>query len=260
MTNDWRLRTGLLVGEENLEKLSQAHVLIAGLGGVGAAAAEAIARAGVGNISIVDADTVEATNRNRQLGALVSTEGMDKTEVWAKRILDINPKANLWVHKTYLQDETTDDLLSVRPIDYVLDCIDTLAPKVHLIHKCVMADVKVVSSMGAGGKLDPSCVKVADLADSYNCTLARYVRKRLRYLGIHKGITVIFSPEDIDHERVKVIEGGKNKRSVIGTISYLPPLFGCTVASVAIRGILGMKINLARRPKNLHKPKGRPKA
>ncbi len=260
MSNDWRLRTALLVGDENLDKLSEAHVLVAGLGGVGAAAVEMIARAGVGNISIVDADTVEASNRNRQLGALVSTDGRDKTQVWQQRIKDINPQVNLYVYKTYLKDQTTDEVLSFRPIDYVLDCIDTLAPKIHLLHKCTTRGIKVVSSMGAGGRIDPCQVKVADISDSYNCNLARYVRKRLRYLGIKQGITVVFSPEEIDDSRVKEIQGGTNKRSIIGTISYLPPIFGCTVASVAIRGILGLSVNLEARPSSLRKRKDRRKA
>ncbi len=235
----WKSRTELLLGEENLRKLAKAHVLIAGLGGVGAAAAEMIARAGVGHISLVDADVVEASNRNRQLGALVSTEGMPKTDVWKQRLLDINPELNLYIHHTYLKDQTTDEVLAFRPVDFVLDCIDTLAPKVHLLHKCVMAGIRVVSSMGAGGKLDPTQIQIADISQSYNCNLARYVRKRLRYLGIRQGITVVFSPEEIDRSRVRQVCGSPNKRSVIGTISYLPPAFGCVVASVAIRHIIG---------------------
>lgn len=236
----WNVRTQLLLGEEKLEILSKAHVLVVGLGGVGAAAAEMLGRVGIGKLTLVDTDVVEASNRNRQLGALVSTDGMPKVQVWEQRIRDINPDVDVLAKQIYLTGEGIDDLLNEGPYDYVMDCIDTLAPKVYLIQKTVSRGFRIVSSMGAGGKMDPMQVHIADISVSYNCKLARYVRKRLRRLGIAYGVPVVFSPEEIDIDRVKVVEGARNKKSVIGTISYLPPIFGSFCASIVIRDLLGI--------------------
>lgn len=236
----WNVRTQLLLGEENLAKLRGAHVLVVGLGGVGAAAAEMLGRVGIGQLTIVDTDTVEASNRNRQLGALVSTDGMAKVDVWAQRLRDINPDAVVNPLKIYLNNDSMDELISSAPFDYVMDCIDTLAPKVFFIQKCLEKGLKIVSSMGAGGKIDPMQIQIVDVSATYNCTLAKYVRKRLRKIGVPHGVPVVFSPEEIDHSRVFEIEGGRNKKSVIGTISYLPPIFGSICASIVIRDLLGL--------------------
>ncbi len=242
--NQWNSRTALLLGEERLSKLNNAHVLVVGLGGVGAAAAEMIARSGVGKMTIVDGDVVEASNRNRQLGALVSTDGQLKSEAVGGRLRDINPDLELTIISTYLEEQEIDALLASKPFDYVLDCIDTVAPKLALITHAIRRDIRIVSSMGAGGKIDPSLVRIGDISESYNCKLAYYVRKRLKKKGIYQGLKVVYSIEEIEEERVVVKEGMKNKKSVIGTISYLPPIFGATCASIAIRDLIGKEVKL----------------
>ena len=237
-TTHWLSRTELLIGNDKLSVLRDKHVLITGLGGVGAMAAEQICRAGVGHMTIIDGDTVHPSNRNRQLPALKSTEGKAKTGVMASRLLDINPTLNLTVIHEYIRDERTVEILK-QGYDYVVDAIDTLSPKVYLLHACVELGLPVVSSMGAGGKFDPGQVTVADLDDSYNCKLAYYMRKRLHKLGIYKGIKVVFSPEVVDRSAVILQEGETNKKSNVGTISYMPAVFGCFMASVVIRDLLG---------------------
>jgi len=234
---NWNERTLLLLGQENLNALKNANVLVAGLGGVGAYAAEMLVRAGVGNLTIIDGDVVEESNRNRQLPALISTNGKTKTGVLSERFLDINPEINLISLNEFLRDERTVELLESQNFDYVVDCIDTLSPKVFLIYHAVQRGLKVVSSMGAGGKLDPSKVKVADISKSHDCNLARMVRKRLHRLGVRKGITVVFSPEEVSEDAIR-LEQGQNKNSTVGTISYMPAIFGCFVASVVIRDIV----------------------
>ncbi|MFN7313400.1 MAG: ThiF family adenylyltransferase [Bacteroidota bacterium] len=233
----WMGRTQLLLGEEKLHKLVNSNVLVVGLGGVGGIAAEMIARTGVGKMTIVDADTVEATNRNRQIPALKSTEGVLKTEVLAKRLLDINPDLELTVIPQYFRDDLTHKVLDEGNFDYALDCIDTLSPKVFFIKACIDRNIPLVSSMGAGNKVDPTLVKVADIADSYNCRLAKYTRKYLHKFGIYKGVTVVFSAEEASDEAGVTMVGARNKKSAPGTISYMPAVFGCAVASVAIRGL-----------------------
>jgi len=229
----WLERTELLLGPEKLEKLKNANVLIVGLGGVGAYAAEMICRAGVGKITIADSDVVEVSNRNRQLAALVSTTGQSKTKILGNRLLDINPELKLNLVNEFIRDEKALQLLKSEPFDYVVDAIDTLAPKVFLIHHSLNLGLKIVSSMGAGGKINPSLVQVADVSKSYNCKLAKMLRKRLSKLGIKKGFPVVFSPEEIETHAVR-IEEGQNKKSTVGTISYMPPVFGCFAASVVI--------------------------
>lgn len=235
----WLSRTELLTGKEKLTALREKHVLVAGLGGVGAMAAEQICRAGIGKMTIIDGDTVHTSNRNRQLPALKSTEGIAKTEVMAKRLLDINPELDLTIINEYIKDERTVEILEAG-FDYVVDAIDTLSPKVHFLFHCVRLNIPVVSSMGAGGKFDPMQVQVADIDDSYNCKLAYYMRKRLHKLGVWKGIKVIFSPEVVDRGSVVLQEGESNKKSNVGTISYMPAVFGCFCASVVVRDLLGL--------------------
>ena len=233
----WIERTDLLLGTERLDKLRNANVLVVGLGGVGAYAAEMLCRAGVGNLTIVDGDVVEETNRNRQLPALVSTQGKPKAEVLEQRFRDINPDVRLLVINDFLRDEKTIELLDSNKFDYVVDCIDTLSPKVFLIYHAVSRGLKVVTSMGAGGKLDPAQVRIADISKSHDCKLARVVRKRLHRLGIRKGITAVFSPEEVPDEAIR-LEQSQNKNSTVGTISYMPAVFGCFVASVVIRDLI----------------------
>ncbi len=233
----WLERTELLLGKEKLDKLKSANILVVGLGGVGAYAAEQLCRAGIGKMTIVDGDTVEESNRNRQLPALKSNSGKPKAVVLAERFRDINPNIELTVVNEFIRDEKTVELLKSQPFDYVVDAIDTLSPKVFLVYRAVELGLKVVSSMGAGGKLDPSRVVVSDISKSYNCKLARMMRKRLSKLGVKKGITVVFSPEEIDIDAVR-LEEGQNKKSTVGTISYMPPVFGCYMASAVIREII----------------------
>lgn len=237
----WMGRTQLLLGEERLSKLINSNVLVVGLGGVGGIAAEMIARAGVGKMTIVDADTVDPTNRNRQIPALHSTEGVLKTEVLKQRLLDINPDLELTVIPEYFRDELTDKVLDENKFDYALDCIDTLSPKVFFIKACYDRKIPLVSSMGAGNKVDPTQVKVADISKSYNCRLAKYTRKYLYKLGIRKGVKVVFSAEEPENFMGVTLLGARNKKSAPGTISYIPAVFGCTVASVAIRDLYSRK-------------------
>lgn len=233
----WQERTELLLGKEKLERLSNANVLVVGLGGVGAYAAEMICRAGVGSMTIVDGDVVEESNRNRQLVALKSNEGIPKAEILKGRLKDINPALNLIVLNDYISEDKMAEMLDSQQFDYVVDAIDTLTPKVYLIIESLKKDVRIISSMGAGGKIDPSQVRVADISKSYHCRLAKTLRKRLSRLGIKKGIKVVFSPEEVSKESVRE-EEGRNKKSTVGTISYLPPIFGCYIASEVIKDLI----------------------
>lgn len=234
---DWMSRTRLLLGDEQVEKLLHSHVLVAGLGGVGAYAAEQLCRAGIGKMTIVDGDIITASNKNRQLPALDSTLGKQKAEVMAQRLLDINPALELKVVNTYLKNEKIDLLLSEK-FDYVVDAIDTLAPKVFFILECLKQRQPLVSSMGAGGKLDPTLIRISDISESHSCRLAFYIRKRLQRFGIRSGFQVVFSPEPVESERKIKVEDVSNKKSNVGVISYIPAIFGCFCASVAIRSLI----------------------
>jgi len=234
----WMSRTQLMLGDIAMEQLMSKNVLVIGLGGVGAICAEMIVRAGVGNITIVDNDKVDASNINRQIQALQSSVDLQKAQVLSKRLLDINPNLNLTVHEIYIKEQITTNLLESANWDYVVDCIDTLSCKVFLIKKCIDMKLPIVSSMGAGGKLDPSQIIVTDISKTYVCNLARYVRKRLQSIGIKKGLKVVFSPEKAEQEKIIVTEKAFPKKSIIGTMSYMPAIFGCTVASVVIRDLI----------------------
>jgi len=234
---DWLNRTELLLGKEKLEKLKQAHVLVVGLGGVGAYAAEQLCRSGIGKMTIVDGDVVEETNRNRQLPALISTTGKAKAEILANRFSDINPVIQLTVINDFIAEEKIIELLKSQRFDYVIDAIDTITPKVFLISQAVQLGLPVVSSMGAGGKTDPQMVQITDISKSHQCKLAKVIRKRLSKLGINKGVKVVFSSEETDKNAVRK-EEGKYKKSVVGTISYMPPVFGCFISSVVIRDLV----------------------
>lgn len=233
----WQERTLLLTGQEKLEKLAKAHVLVCGLGGVGSYATEQLVRAGIGRLTIVDGDTIHETNRNRQLPALVSTHDAFKADVLGERLLDINPDLDLIIIKEYIKDESIIETLE-HGYDYVIDAIDTLAPKVYLIYHTLQAGMPLVSSMGSGGKLDPSLIKVNDIDETYNCRLAYYIRKRLHKLGIWKGFKAVYSPESVSRSAVAPLEGERNKKSSVGTISYMPAMFGCYCASVVIRDLM----------------------
>ncbi len=234
--SDWQARTLLILGEEGLKKLESSRVLIVGLGGVGAYAAEMICRAGVGSITIVDGDTVHPTNRNRQLPALKSTEGMVKAEVMGRRLKDINPDINLTIIAEYVKDKRMEEILD-HGFDYVIDAIDTLSPKIFLIYHSMIRKYPVVSSMGAGGKFDPLQISVSDISATTNCPLARILRKRLHRLGIREGFTAVYSPEEVNKSKVVSTTGEQNKASVVGTISYMPAAFGIACSSVVIRDL-----------------------
>jgi tRNA A37 threonylcarbamoyladenosine dehydratase len=238
ITKDWRERSRMLVGDEGVERLARAHVLVAGLGGVGGMAAEMLCRAGIGTLSISDSDYFSPSNRNRQLNALCSTDGRSKAQVTAERLRDINPDVVLHVHEQYMKDDYTLQLLQSAPYDYVLDAIDTLSPKSYFIFHALQLGLRVVSSMGSGAKLDPTLVQVADLSETNHCTFAHDVRKRLRRLGVEKGVKAVFSPEPVIKQSIIHKEGMQNKKSEIGTISYMPAVFGCVCASVVIRDLL----------------------
>ena len=210
---------------------------MAGLGGVGAYVAEQLVRAGIGKLTIVDGDTLHLTNRNRQLPALESTMGMKKTDVMAQRLRDINPDVELMIIDYYIKDQLIIDILS-QSFDYVVDAIDSLTPKVYLLFHAHQLGHKVVSSMGAGGKLDPQQVKIVDIAQTYQCRLAYYIRKKLHKLGVWEGITAVYSSEVVARRSVKAESGELSKRSTIGTISYMPALFGMYCASVVIRSLI----------------------
>ncbi|MCW3788948.1 tRNA threonylcarbamoyladenosine dehydratase [Plebeiibacterium sediminum] len=235
---DWLERTELLLGSEKLEDLSNKHVMVVGLGGVGAYAAELIARAGVGNMTIVDGDIINESNRNRQLPALISTLGKSKAEVMGQRLKDINSNLQVKVIDSFMDEEGFKTLLS-NSFDYVVDAIDTLAPKVALIKEAFENQIPIVSSMGAGGKFDPSKIEICDISKSKYCNLARMVRKRLHKLGIRKGIPVVYSYEGVPREYIIKTEGERNKKTTVGTISYMPPIFGCFIASKVIRDLVG---------------------
>lgn len=237
-THNWLERTELLLGSEKLELLRNAHVLVVGLGGVGAYAAEMIARAGVGRMTVADADTVSLTNINRQLVALRSTVGRPKAEVLAERLRDINPQLELRVVCRYIRDEETDLLLDAARYDYAVDAIDTLSPKLALICGCLLRDIPLVSSMGAGAKTDPTRMEIADISKTHHCPLAHMLRKRLHKAGIRSGFRAVFSPEPV-REGALVACDEPNKKSNVGTISYLPALLGIGCASVVIRDLAG---------------------
>jgi len=234
----WQQRSALLLKPENLERLKQSSVLVVGVGGVGAYAAELICRAGVGKITIADGDCIDPSNRNRQLLALSSTEEKSKVELMTARLHDINPDAEIIPIHRFLKDEVTDEVLTPG-FDYVVDAIDTLTPKVGLIAKCVELNYPLVSSMGAGGKLDPTQVKITDISKTYQCRLAKVIRKRLHRQNIFKGFQAVFSAEEIPEHAVYSYEEEDGKSgSIVGTISYMPAVFGCSCASVVLRELI----------------------
>lgn len=245
MQSEWLQRTELLVKEEGIERLQNSNILIVGLGGVGSFAAEFLVRSGIGNLTIVDGDTVDITNINRQLPALNSTIGKNKTDVVAERILDINPEINLKKINEFLEPERMEEILTQEKFDYVLDCIDSLSPKLALIITCKRKKIKLVSAMGAGGKTDPSKVMVRDISKTNNCFLAKQIRKKLKKEQIHKGFRCVFSTEIQDENSLKMTDGSNYKKSFYGTISYMPAIFGLYAAAEVIRFLLKKEQNEA---------------
>ena len=237
MAEKWLERTSLLLGDEKLERLRNANVLVVGLGGVGAYAAEMIARAGVGRMTIADADVVSESNINRQLIALHSTVNRPKTEVMAERLRDINPKIELTIVSRFIKDDETDALLDSDKFDYVVDAIDTLSPKLALIKGALDRQIPLVSSMGAGANTAPAKMEICDIAKTHHCPLAHMLRKRLHKIGVRKGFTAVFSPEPV-REGAMILCEEQNKKSNMGTISYIPAVFGIGCASVVIRGLI----------------------
>lgn len=238
MNNNWLERTSLLLGEPKLQLLQQANILVVGLGGVGAYAAEMIARAGVSRMTIADADTVSESNINRQLIALHSTIGRQKAELVAERLRDINPDIELTIVNRFIKDDETDALLDSDKFDYIVDAIDTLSPKLALIKGALDRNIPLVSSMGAGAKTDPTKMEICDIAKTHHCPLAHMLRKRLHKIGIRSGFQAVFSPEPV-REGAMILCNEQNKKSNTGTISYIPALFGIGCASVVIRGLIG---------------------
>ena len=235
---NWQDRTALLIGLEKVKLLQDASVLIVGIGGVGAAAAEMLCRVGIGHMDIVDGDRIEATNLNRQLPALVPTLGRYKTEVVSERLANINPDLDLRSHPVYLRDDSIPELIDSRHFDCILDAIDTLTPKIQLAQAAVERGIPLIASMGAGARLDPEKITCADISKTFNCSLAKAYRHGLAKIGIRKGIQAVFSSEMPIRSAVREDFSGPHKRSTVGTISFMPAVFGCHCAAAAIRLLL----------------------
>jgi tRNA A37 threonylcarbamoyladenosine dehydratase len=239
MLPTWLERTELLVGSDALERLQKAHVLVVGLGGVGSFAAEFLARSGVGRLTIVDGDVVDPTNRNRQLQALSSTHGQKKAWLMRDRILDINPECQVDAIDSFLDPEAMRQLLQTAEVDFALDCIDSVQPKLNFIVTALGEKIPFISSMGAGGRLDPSKIQIAKVEKSYNCPFARHIRKRLgAEYRIRKGFHVVFSSETANPESVRLTDGSNFKKSFYGTSAWIPASFGIHAASFAVRKLM----------------------
>ena len=236
MNKKQHARTILLVGEEKFNKLQNSHVLVVGLGGVGGYAVEQLARAGIGKLTIIDADVVNESNINRQIIALNSTIGKDKIEVVEERIKSINSDIEINSFKLFISEENIANILKEQSPDYVIDAIDTLIPKVQLIKASLELNIPIVSSMGAGGRMDAEKIHIADISKTYNCGLARMLRKRLHKIEIRTGFKTVFSSEKVDKQSI-IKEESRNKITNLGTISYMPAMFGVFCASVALRDL-----------------------
>lgn len=233
----WLSRTTLLIGEAQLQRLTNSHVLVVGMGGVGSFAAEFICRSGIGEMTIVDGDVVDPSNRNRQLPALATTHGQSKAILMAERLQAINPELKLHVVKEFIRPEAVPDILS-GSFDYIVDAIDSISPKLTFMKAAYAKGAPLISSMGAGGRMDPTQLRIADISKTYNCPFAQQIRKQLKKEGIYKGIKVVFSPEEPLKESLMMTDGANFKKSAYGTMSYLPATFGATAASVVIRDLM----------------------
>ncbi len=229
MAKNWLERTELLIGENKVEALSKSNVLIVGLGGVGGFAAEFLCRAGIGSFTLVDGDVYDLTNKNRQIMATAETIGLSKAEVTAKRLQSINPNVKLQVLQLFVKPENIAALLS-EPYDFVLDCIDSITPKIALIEEAKKRNFAVISSMGAGGRLNPNLVEVADLRKTRACKLAKTIRKRLQKDILKMGVPVVYSSELVIESSLQLTDGSNFKKSFYGTISYMPAIFGLYMA------------------------------
>ena len=238
--DNWLDRTELLIKKEGIEKLKNSNILIVGIGGVGSFAAEFIVRSGIGKLTIIDGDNVDNTNINRQLPAMKSTLGKHKVDVMAERLKDINPELELTVLNEFLSPERIVEVVTTE-YDYIMDCIDSITPKLNLIIAAKRKRVKIISAMGAGGKTDPSKIIVTDISKTYHDPLSRRIRKTLRSQGIDKGIRVVFSTESPNKESVELTDGADYKRSFYGTISYMPALFGLNAAGEVLRYLLDLR-------------------
>lgn len=233
--SNWLERTELLIGTEALNKLQNTHILVVGLGGVGSYAAETMVRSGIGKITIVDGDDVDPTNKNRQLQALDSTVGLQKAEVLKQRFLDINPELEITVYDEFLTPDAMHQLLINNSFDFVMDCIDSISPKVSLILTLRRLECKFISSMGAGGKLDPTKIKIADIKKVRECKFAQTVKKYLKNKGVRDGVLTVFSEEIQIKDSLQLTDGTNFKKSFYGTIAYMPAMFGMTMAYEVIR-------------------------
>jgi tRNA threonylcarbamoyladenosine dehydratase len=239
----WFARTEQLIGAEGLDRLTQARVGVFGLGGVGSYALEALARAGVGHLRIVDHDVVNTTNLNRQLFALRSTIGQPKVELAQARILDINPDCDVDARRRFINNESVTELLEPR-LDVIVDAIDSVNAKTALIQAAHEQGIPMISSMGAGGRREGSHILVTDLFETKMCPLAAIMRKRLRHRGITQGVRCVCSTEPCRNDLqpnpvdVELHDGPGRKRTPLGTLSYMPALFGLRVAEEVLRMIL----------------------
>jgi tRNA threonylcarbamoyladenosine dehydratase len=242
MMNDisWLSRTSLLIGNEALQNLTQKHVMVVGMGGVGSFAAEFVARSGIGKMTIIDGDLVDPTNRNRQLPALANNHGQPKVQIMAKRLKEINPELELNVVQEFINPTTVQQQLSLKP-DYIIDAIDSITPKITFMQMAYESKISMVSSMGAGGRLDPTRLQVADISKTRVCPFAQQIRKMLKKQGIYKGIKTVFSDEEPVKESLILTDGSNYKKSAYGTVSYMPATFGAVTASVAIRDLIKIK-------------------
>lgn len=244
MTTDfsWLGRTELLIGKAGLTQLAQSHVMVVGLGGVGSYAAEFIARSGVGKMTIIDGDVVDPTNRNRQLPALATNHGVPKADIMAERLKAINPELELKVVKSFINPGMVEELIQAKP-DYIVDAIDSITPKLTFISMAYQQQLRLISSMGAGAKFDPTKLQVVDISKTIICPFAQQVRKSLkRKFNIRSGFKVVFSAEEPVKESLMLTDGSNYKKSAYGTISYLPAVFGAVCASVVIRDLIGVEI------------------
>lgn len=243
MDTKWLERTELLIKKEGVEKLQNANVLVVGLGGVGAFVAEFVARAGVGKMTIVDGDVFDITNINRQLPATHVTIGKSKAEIVGARLKDINPNIEVTIVPEFLTPEKAYEIINTS-FDYVADCIDSITPKLNLIKACRDKKVKLISSMGAGGVLNPSKIKVANISTTRNCPLARHIRKRMKQENIAFKFKAVYSEELPDKDTMQETDGTNYKRSYYGTISFIPAMFGLYAAATIVNSLLKNKIIL----------------
>lgn len=232
--NNWQERTSLLFGEEKMRRIREAHVLVVGVGGVGAYAAEMLCRAGVGELTIVDGDCIQPSNINRQLPALQTTIGQQKVVLLKERFEQINPSVQVNSYPVFLKDEAIGELLDNGKYDFVIDAIDTLSPKCFLIAETIKRNIPIISSMGAGAKVDISQVQFGVIWKTQNCNLSKAVRKRLKKMGISYKLPVVFSTEQAHKEAIILIDDEKNKVSTCGTVSYMPATFGCYLSQYVL--------------------------